>query len=90
MAGLGHLPKDLLEGWQHAYAAHEVQQVCVRQQGSLTCRKRARELNVKGFQGNPNHLFRGWFYEGSCLSYLLAFFLNAGNMPLVCIARCSA
>lgn len=43
MAGLCHLAKDLLEGWQHAYAAHEVQQVCVGQQGSLTCRQQARE-----------------------------------------------
>ena len=46
MAGLCHLAEDLLEGWQHAYAAHEVQQVCVGQQGSLTCRQQMMELGL--------------------------------------------
>ena len=53
MAGLCHLAKDLLEGWQHAYAAHEVQQVCVGQQGSLTCRGRVRIVRVRGNSRKP-------------------------------------
>ena len=56
MAGLSHLAKDLLEGWQHAYAAHEVQQVCVGQQRSLTCRERVGKVGSGEIHKIPRHL----------------------------------